>query len=377
MRKILLFIAILVCLFSPLVIWAQSPPAVAIVIYDQRHIYPGQYLTNINQFGPNGGQWALIVNSDGAYEWSIPESGQGLEYRPEIDDYTHWNGDAWVVRDGETLSVTAIFSGSTDYITDGHDLIFSPDGARVWTLVYSDMFQIEKNTSLLVRNFGIEEYGWAGQGFVRGWYAQDHLDITKSNPFTTSNGALNWLHGNSLDYTDNGNILASFRQYGLVLICWDGLGEDGQPCTPGDVLGVASTLPSNEFDFVNDKGFCYQHDIEQLPDGQIMLFDNGNCRGKSRAVVYDVDWGGLIMTRTWEYTRDIFAPFTGSVQQLPNDNILIGWGGATVFTTAVPFFSEVAPGGNLIAEGYLSEPGLTYRVNKHAKAKIYLPLMGR
>ena len=64
-----------------------------------------------------------------------------------------------------------------------------------------------------------------------------------------------------------------------------------------------------------------QHQPTMLPDGNILVFDNGTYRGCSAAVEMDPETGDIV----WDY-RDpdaFFSPFRAGVQRLDNGNTLI------------------------------------------------------
>ena len=92
---------------------------------------------------------------------------------------------------------------------------------------------------------------------------------------------------------------------------------------------------------------CYQHSPIQLPNGDLMLFDNGTNRtldpidgnavlngapGKySRAVEYKIDMKNMTVQQIWQYgkERDVecYSSIVSSVQFLPEKNhILFGPG---------------------------------------------------
>jgi hypothetical protein len=92
---------------------------------------------------------------------------------------------------------------------------------------------------------------------------------------------------------------------------------------------------NNQFTFANDKidefsGFSHQHSATILPNGNLLLYDNGNLKPNrySRAVEYSINESSRVVTKVWEYrsTPDIFMPSLGSVYRLPNGNTLINWG---------------------------------------------------
>ena len=104
-----------------------------------------------------------------------------------------------------------------------------------------------------------------------------------------------------------------------------------------------------DFSFVNDPldGFSFQHGARELPNGNILLFDNGNGHNPqhSRAVEYRLDVNAGTATLVWQYVPDppIFGAFMGFTQRLANGNTLIDYGARSVV-------QEVNAAGQLIWE---------------------------
>ncbi len=68
-----------------------------------------------------------------------------------------------------------------------------------------------------------------------------------------------------------------------------------------------------------------QHEASAMPNGHILLFDNGSwSRNHSRIVELDPLTGKVV----WEYSapepRDFYSKTRGAVQYLPNDGFLVG-----------------------------------------------------
>jgi len=64
-----------------------------------------------------------------------------------------------------------------------------------------------------------------------------------------------------------------------------------------------------------------QHQPTMLPDGHILIFDNGTYRGYSTVVEMDPESGEVV----WQYEDrdDFYSPYRSGVQRLPNGNTLI------------------------------------------------------
>jgi len=64
-----------------------------------------------------------------------------------------------------------------------------------------------------------------------------------------------------------------------------------------------------------------QHHPSMLPDGHILIFDNGTCRGYSAVVEMDPESGEVV----WRYEDgdNFFSPYRSGAQRLPNGNTLI------------------------------------------------------
>jgi len=70
-----------------------------------------------------------------------------------------------------------------------------------------------------------------------------------------------------------------------------------------------------------------QHKPHMLENGNLLIFDNGTCRGHSRVIEFDP----LEEQIEWEYStaakEDFFSPYISGAQRLPNGNTLICEGG--------------------------------------------------
>ncbi len=172
------------------------------------------------------------------------------------------------------------------------------------------------------------------------WDAWDHYGATDWIEPTGAAPPDDFDHPNSLDFDLDSNYVVSFRNMGAVVkvnaqsgaIMWQLGGARNQFTFRGDPLGF----------------FSGQHSVRVLPNGHILLYDNG-LRHKppvSRAVEYALDVPNKVATMVWEYRPKpgIFTVAFGSAQRLSNGNTLVGLGYAGEI-------HEVDAQGKLVARG--------------------------
>jgi hypothetical protein len=181
------------------------------------------------------------------------------------------------------------------------------------------------------------------------WDAFDHLDPRRmatlgetcqhqcggGPPFHLASQANDWLHGNSLGFTPDGNILYSCRhQDWLIKIDYNN-GEGS-----GDILWRLGK--DGDFQFVSDDPypwFSHQHDAGYVAgdNSTIAVFDNGNVRrqsdanANSRGQVLRLDEQNRMATFVLNADLRAYCAAVGSARQLPNGNYHfdLGWIDAT------------------------------------------------
>lgn len=240
--------------------------------------------------------------------------------------------------------------------TDGHDSILRPDGSRVLL-----GYQPDPGTGLI--DATIQEVDPQGR-VVHTW---DSGSVPGEDlPAESVMGAWNedYAHVNSVWETADGNLLASFRHLSVVLkIDWRTDDGDGR----GGLIWKLGGRDS-DFTFPDDPhgGPCAQHTASELPNGNILIFDNGSSSFFNNLCVDPADrWGPPVerrFTRVTEYAlgesagtatlvRDLapadrFAFFGSSASRLPNGNTLLGWSA----TKGALLATEVDPSGRILWE---------------------------
>jgi arylsulfate sulfotransferase len=200
------------------------------------------------------------------------------------------------------------------------------------------------------------------------WDAFDHLDPHRTAtmaetctypaglacaPFYLSSIANDWLHGNALQLTPDGNILYSVRhQDWVVKIDYhNGLGT-------GDILWRLGQ--SGDFQIASTDPypwFSHQHDPHFEPDGKTLLvFDNGNIRAEndpnahSRGQVLSIDETSRTASLVLNADMGVNSIAVGSAQSLPNRNYHFDSGFVLDPSTGNSFAQsvEVDPTGKLV-----------------------------
>ncbi len=306
-------------------------------------ITPGLVGVTLSQFTANG--WPLFdtvldengvptwvrASHDGALDLKRQPNGNFSEARPNGtpaagSDIVEMNSRFEVVATHHTVDL-----GNTD----SHDSILEPDGSEV-LLAYVPNGGTGKIDSVIqeVDPQGKVTFQWDTRALVGESVAP------ASNP--------DYAHINSVQIVDGGqDFLASFRHLSSVLLiarqAHDGL-------QPGDIVWKLGGRDSS-FTFPDDPlgGPCAQHYASMLPNGDIMMFDNGSVTGftafcvdplnplgpvherpQSRMVIYHLDQLAGTATLVRSYGPPTwFGFFMGSAQYMPSTgNVLVGWASA-------------------------------------------------
>lgn len=233
-----------------------------------------------------------------------------------------------------------------EYLINGyhHDAVELPSGNLLLLanningqVMEDTLYELDRETGEILRTWDFNSY------FDVGNYNEDGQHIADVNYGT---GASDWLHINGIDYDAQTNaLLISSRHQDAVFSMDLGTGEINWILSdPNDLW--PEYLKDKLLTPVGD-GFEWQygqHNSIWLPDGNIMLFDNGDYRSKtqdgvldaatqsySRAVIYHVDEVAGTVSQEWQFGKekgtDHFAVNVSSVQYLGENHYLIDFGG--------------------------------------------------
>lgn len=322
-------------------------------------ITPGLVGLTLFQVNTNWPQFAAVVDQNGVPAWAQAKTQIGIDLKRQPNGHysisrattTADRTGSQIVEMGARFQTIATHEtvGLTD--TDNHDSILRSNGSKV-------LIAYEPNPDTGRTDSVIQEIGPSG-AVVFHWDSRDLVDETVTpNQINTD-----YAHINSVQVVNDGqDFLASFRGLSAVLLIAR-KAHDGY--APGDIVwklgGRDSTLS-----FVDDPygGPCAQHTASELPNGDIMIFDDGsvtglgdgpNCvnranpsgalvpRTQSRVTVYRVDTDANTATLVRSYQPSgWFSWFMGSAQYLPSTgNVMVGWAAETDAVT-----EEVGPDDN-------------------------------
>jgi hypothetical protein len=187
------------------------------------------------------------------------------------------------------------------------------------------------------------------------WRSLEHVSVAES--YMQPGGVYDYLHANSIDLAPDGHLLVSGRH------TWALYKLDRRT---GAVLW---RLGGKRTDFTLGAGarFAWQHDAAQASAGRITVFDNGAAvfggghpgrkhESQSRALVLDVHEGRrtVELARAYHHHPPVLTVGYGSVQTLPDGDVVIGWGN-------VPSFTHLKAGGAVLDEVTLPVAYSSYR----------------
>lgn len=198
------------------------------------------------------------------------------------------------------------------------------------------------------------------------WHAFEHLDPGR-HIITPNEMRHEWTHGNTVDELTDGNIILSFRNISTVVIV---------DKATKDIIWE-----------LGDNVLAQQHFPNELQNGNILLFDNGNYRANNHLTysrVLEVDR----RTRevVWQYVDnpsiDFFSRFISGAQRLPNGNTLITEGmngrlfevtaeGEVVWEYVNPHFGQTSE--SEVTGGRVGEVNWVFRAFRYAPEQVHLP----
>ena len=247
-----------------------------------------------------------------------------------------------------------------------HQLDPLPGGARV---PHHDVVATPQNTLLFLAQqptsatdtalVGDAIWEWSPENgtVVQRWSAFDFFDpAVDVGPRSLH---YDWVHANSLAIGNHGNVILSLNWLDKVV------------SIAPDWKSLEWTAGGRNSTFAFDSGgtFQGQHAASTLPNGDLLLFDNGRDRTAadrySRGLELSLDRTGGRAHVVWSFqpTPSIYAPYIGSARRLPNGNSLVFFGlrsGVSGSTGPVTGY-EVSPSGAVVWQVSVTNVLAVYR----------------
>lgn len=175
-----------------------------------------------------------------------------------------------------------------------------------------------------------------------------------SDSYKPVGASYDYLHVNLIDVAPDGNLLISARH------TWALYKVDRRP---GEIMWRLGGKRS-DFSMGHEAQFSWQHDARMPSNATMTLFDDGSdgiqsTESQSRGLVLAVDETArtVRVARSYRHPRSLLASAMGSMQTLPDGNVLVGWGTA-------PYASEFSADGTLVADVRMPSPLYSYRVSR-------------
>ena len=322
----------------------------------------------LTDFTATGSAYIVAFDETGGVSWYREFAAEPGEVAIDAEqqangDYTLFVGvsTGWQPTPGRFYEVNPLgdsvqtYDASTPYYTDPHELLLEYNGADVsrfhilgYEFRHLDLTAIGGKADQLVAGHVILRQSRTGS-IEYLWNAWDHFTIADwifIQPGLAQMPSIDFDHPNSLAKDADGNYVVSFASLGEITKI---------DASTGQMIWRLGGR-NNQFTFVGDPlgGFGIQHHVRVLPNGDLLLIDNGVRHNppESRAVEYKLDLAAHTATMVWQYRHSpaLFAPFAGSAQRLKNGNTLVAFGAASRVV-------EVTTSGQVVWEAQMTNSG--------------------
>lgn len=377
-------------------------PAMKAVVSQPEKMEPGVTLVNFLGDNEYDTHRPYMIDAEGEVRWALllkghPEIGNitahtGLKRLPNGHFYC---GD---VKTGRILEFDMVgnlarqWSLKAHGYTFHHDVTAMPNGHFLATVSKDNSVNAEGKTTIFDYIVEIEPENGA---LVKEWDLKKSLDARRTALVPAGDTVAvggNWAHANAVVYSpDDDCLIVSCRYQGLVKLSRDnqvvwllsphkGWSNAGALLRPKDASGawiadpavLAGEAACDDFDW------CWgPHDPVWMPDGHLLVFDNGffrqyedidlySAKGYSRAVEYEINEADKSIRQVWQYGKErgraCYGVAISSVQPLEQT-------GHVLFCPGVGTPNVNGVGGKIIEVDYQTKE-VTYEV--HLSTPNYL-----
>ncbi|MCK9280191.1 MAG: aryl-sulfate sulfotransferase [Melioribacteraceae bacterium] len=348
---------------------------------NENSAFDGATFLTVSTAAPNIGYYYMIIDNNGnpIFYDKTEEGSENFHLLPNGNTVINeeltlhgWAGGSesnYLILDSNFTHIDT-YQMKNGYMADSHEFLMLPNGHVIMNCYDLQPVDLSNDVeggkpNAMVAGSIMQELD-NDKNVVFQWRSWDHFNYLDTY-FNTTLAAFDPIHINSIELTIEGNLLISSRNLNEITKINRQTGE------------IIWRLggKNNQFTFIGEDEtnkplyFSRTHDVRQLPNGNITVFDNGMDRRSakfSRAVEYKIDEINKTAELVFEYRHvpDIYAQFQGSFRRLPNGNMFIGWGSAS--GSGSPAFSEITPDKKVVSEMTWQPAGLvSYRALKYPK----------
>lgn len=279
----------------------------------------------------------MILDENGYIAWYLSEANGKMN-----SIFSHFEKEArfgWmnIAKDGKTsyifmdaaFQITDTVQNIEGILSDAHEILMLENGnyliggksfktynkkRKVFVEANTDNDTLLKTTAFVIQELDKNHklvFQWDSNAYLS---PEDFID-----KYDTSPKEFDYCHGNAIAQDAKGDFWVSFRNFDAVYKISH---------TTGKVL-LKLGGKSNQFRFVNDKGFSGQHNVRVQANGNLTLYDNGTQKPKpqySRAVEYQLDTINMTATKVWESSENVYGKSLGSYQKYKDKYHLINYG---------------------------------------------------
>lgn len=212
----------------------------------------------------------------------------------------------------------------------------SVGGPKRGRLIDSVVQEIDIETGLVL-------FEWHSEGTIP--LGESYEEVKKS-----PKSIFDYVHANSVSLSNDGNILVSGREV------WSGYKLNR---ATGELMAKIGGKDS-DYKMLGKAQYAYQHDIQQLPDGTLSIFDNEaapQVRDQSRGLLLTLDDEKKTASVKQEFKHQpgkLTAGTQGSLQSLENGNFFMQWG-------SQGYISEFSAEGKMLFDARIARGQDSYR----------------
>lgn len=377
MRQYLMFIVLIVgCSIADAQVYNRVvPPGIQPYTFKQNGAAVcGTYLTapvTIHPTKPGFGEYVepqVMIDKDGYVMWYGSKADAVLntdfKYHPKHQLFSYCaciDSDKYVyyILDKKLKIVDSVVN-LNGVKPDVHDFLILPNGnyllaGRLDSTVNLGEYVLnnQQNTiSIRLMGFVMQEISRKHE-LVWQWNSNEHLNPADYiEAYGRKSELFDYCHGNSISIASDGNYIVSFRNFDAAYKI---------DSKTGNILWTLGGKHSS-FMFTNNVGLSGQHHVQQLPNGNIIAFNNGNTLSEkqSYAIEFQLDTIEHTATRVWKspLQKGLYAVGMGSFQKFENGNKVVAYGQVFLPNPSVQVFDK---SDNVTAEFFFKDSVMSYR----------------